>query len=482
MAVGATLLGGALAFAGDYPDPVPVFTWLAPIPALVAVLRASPRQAAGLGALYGLLATGRVWLDFDVAPLVGRLAMCVIFVALHAWIFWTTRVLSAGRPALVPWVYASCIVLGELVRELPSTGQWWTLAATQVELEWLRSTASLGGSLLVSFLVALGSATVAAVIAGPRATVLASGLVAAATIGACVAWSSAHPPETGRSVRVAAVSIPPPADIAQRWYGERTWASADLWSIFGRYETATREAAEAGAELVVWREFGFGVPGADRARFDERVRSLARETDAVVVAGFIDGAGLRNLALIAAPDGSTDLYAKRHLVPMAESLWLEPGEREHGWLEYGDLRVALFICYDIDFGSSVREAARRRPNLFVAPSADWAGIHERHPFQGALRAVEHGIPLVRPAEGLSTLVDAGGAVVARASDANGAPVVLVDEVALGGAPTVYTAAGNWVVVPAVLLLAGSSARRRWLIRARRAGDSPPRDRSPRAPR
>ena len=124
MAVAASLFGGALAFVGDYPDPVPEFYWLAPIPVLVMALRSSPGQAALLGSLYGLLATGRVWLDFDVAPLVGRLGMSAAYVALHAWVFWTTRLLAAKRQvALVPWVYASCVVCGEALRELPFTGQ-----------------------------------------------------------------------------------------------------------------------------------------------------------------------------------------------------------------------------------------------------------------------------------------------------------------------------------------------------------------------
>ena len=68
---------------------------------------------------------------------------------------------------------------------------------------------------------------------------------------------------------------------------------------------------------------------------------------------------------------------------------------------------------------------------------------------------------MRPAEGLSTLVDASGGIVARASDTNVPEVILVDEVALGGSPTVYTAAGNWVVVLAVLVLAASWAQQRW---------------------
>jgi apolipoprotein N-acyltransferase len=329
-----------------------------------------------------------------------------------------------------------------------------------VDLEWLRATAALGGSFLMSFLVALGSATVAVVLTRPRGDVFASALAAVATIGACVAWSAGHPPVTGRSVRVAAVTVEVPPNIAQRWYDEHVWLSADLWSVFERYEAATRKAAAAGAELVAWREYGLAVPGDQRERFDERVRALAEETDMVVVASFIDGDEYRNLALLAAPDGQTDLYAKQHLVPALESFWLEPGTRDYGWLEYGDLRIAALICYDIDFGASVRKAARHGANLLVVPAADWPGIHERHPLQGSLRAAEHSIPLVRPARGLSVLIDAAGGIVASAPDTDTLEVILVDELALGGSPTAYTAAGNWVVVLAVLVLAASWVQQR----------------------
>jgi apolipoprotein N-acyltransferase len=461
---GAALFGGVLAFAGDYPSPIPVLHWLAPIPALVVGLRSRPRDAFWVGALYGLVATGRIWLDFDVAPLAGRAAMAAAFAVLHGLVLGLT-VLLAGRrrPALTPWVFAACVVVGEAVCELPSTGHWWTLAATQVEVGWLRATASLGGSYLVTFLVSLASAAVASLVVSPGRRSLGAAMLVAGVIAGFVAGARLLPVGTGRDVRVAAVSVTPPADVAARWYDEHEMASADLWSVFDRYAAATRRAADAGAEVVGWREFGLGVPSSQRARLDERVRSLARETGAVVVAGFVDADARRNFALLAAPDGGRDLYAKRHLVPMAETRWLEPGEREYGWIEYADLRIAVRICYDLDFPRGVRDAARRGANLLVAPSADWPGIHERHPLQAALRAIENGLPIVRPAQGLSTLIDARGAVVAQGLDSGVDEVVLVGDVALRAGRTLYTATGNWLVAVSVAGLVTWSAAL-WLRR------------------
>ena len=110
------------------------------------------------------------------------------------------------------------------------------------------------------------------------------------------------------------------------------------------------------------------------------------------------------------------------------------------------------ICYDLDFPLGVREAARAGPNLLVVPSADWPGIHERHPLQGALRAAEHGLPIVRPSEGLSTLIDHRGAIVARGLDNRSDEVVLVADLALGAGGTPYTASGNWIVAASAALI------------------------------
>lgn len=229
--------------------------------------------------------------------------------------------------------------------------------------------------------------------------------------------------------------------------------SADLWEIFDRYEAATRRAAAEGAEVVAWREFGLGVPAGERAALETRVLSLSRDTGAVVVAGFVDASAKSNFALAAAPDGTFDLYAKRNLVPMAETRWLEPGAREFGWLEYGDLRIAVRICYDLDFPLGVHRAAEAGANLLIAPSADWPGIHERHPAQSALRAAEHGLPIVRPAEGLSTLIDASGRIVSRGLDQGLEERVLTGTLPLRATTTPYTATRGWLFVLPLAVIA-----------------------------
>lgn len=456
LALVAAAGGGALAFAGDYPGPIPLLHWLAPVAGLAFSVVGGTRRALGLGALFGLIATGRLWLDFDVAPLAGRAAMSILFAILYAGVFaFTARVAATSRwPALsVPWAFALACVSTEAFRELPGTGHWWTLAASQTEVGWLLPTASWGGSYLVSFLVALGSGGLASLVAWPGRRSLASAGLVTLVISICALTAALTAPQVGRPVRVAAVSVTTPADITTRWYQDRTMLDRDLWEIFDRYADATRRAAADGAEVVAWREFGLGVPSEERATLERRLLALARESGSVIVAGFVEAAARQNFALAVAPDGSHDLYAKRNLVPMAETRWLDPGQREFGWLEFNDLRIAVRICYDLDFPLGVHEAALAGANLLIAPSADWPGIHERHPMQSAVRSAEHGLPIVRPAEGLSTLIDARGRVVARALDTDVDEVVLTAALPLRAGTTPYTSTGGWLFVLPLLAVA-----------------------------
>src|SRR5262245_26360442 len=63
------LASGLLGWLADYPNPVPVLAWIAPVPVLVAALRRGPRAAWRLGILWGLGATAATWQAVDPVAL-----------------------------------------------------------------------------------------------------------------------------------------------------------------------------------------------------------------------------------------------------------------------------------------------------------------------------------------------------------------------------------------------------------------------------
>jgi predicted amidohydrolase len=190
------------------------------------------------------------------------------------------------------------------------------------------------------------------------------------------------------------------------------------------------EAAAQGAGLIVLSEMyatGFSM-NPDRIAEDEggpNERFLCDQATAhgVHVAASIAQRGrdgkYRNNAVVAAPDGSVaGRYAKIHPFSYAgEHERYAAGDR-FCTVRIGDLRVSLFVCYDLRFADEFWALAGDT-DLFVVP-ANWPQPrHEHWRALLAARAIENqayvlGVNRVGPAKDLphaggSTLIDPLGA-------------------------------------------------------------------------
>ena len=263
---------------------------------------------------------------------------------------------------------------------------------------------------------------------------------------------------------------------------------------YGRLERLSREAASAGAALVVWPESArpnalihwleqpqtFAMP---------EVQQLAGELRTAFLVG-VEYARVRtqtdydvfNAAVLVDPHGEMgDWAAKIYLVPFAEATpfrrWLGPlvegREGEWRWLAggfepgpAGDLlqvdgsRVGLLVCYEQLFPDLARRLRNSGAELQVVITNDaWFG---RTPFQHflanavSLRAIENRSSFVRAANtGISGFVDARGVWQERTALFHEA--VIVHDVALSRERTIYNRYGDFVVWAAFAALAGALA-------------------------
>ncbi len=148
----------------------------------------------------------------------------------------------------------------------------------------------------------------------------------------------------------------------------------------------TRQAADAGAKLVVFPEATmcrFGVPLAPIAEpvngpWADGVRRIATDAGITVIAGMFAPAddGRVTNTLIAAGPGSPnrpdDHYHKIHLYDafgFTESRTVAPGH-EPVVITVDDVRVGLTLCYDIRFPALYTELARRGAQVIVV-CASW---------------------------------------------------------------------------------------------------------------
>ncbi len=376
---------------------------------------------------------------------------------------------------------ASGWTLLEWVRSTFGTGLGWNLLAhTQWRGPFLQL-ADLVGVYGVSWFVALLNAAIwqAWRRRGRSATVIV--LLVLAAVGYAAARRAvverAIAPHPVLSVAVVQGNIPQ----------EQKWDAEYVAKIADRYEDLTRQAAAAGAKLIVWPETS--VPGfANEPEWRDWLTDRSDEVGAPLLVGapWLEehpGPRLFNSALLVTPvEGIVERYDKLHLVPFGEFL---PGEI--WWPVLGRVRERLpigqftpgthptifqiptdppvtagvLICFEDVFPDISRLMVRRGARLLATITNDaWFGQTAapiQHTQASVFRAVEHRVWMLRAANtGYSCVIDPLGRIVAAVHDAQGraigVPGVQVVPIPVGSAaPTVYTLLGDWWL----LLCAGS---------------------------
>jgi tetratricopeptide (TPR) repeat protein len=142
-------------------------------------------------------------------------------------------------------------------------------------------------------------------------------------------------------------------------------------------------------------------------------------------------------------------------------MMLAPGDGELRLTTVATATVTAAICHDFDFPPLIRQASKKRATLLLAPSADWPEITGMHANMALMRAVENGIPLVRPAAGGRTFVaDPYGVVLSRQDAPRDGLVAMVNP---GRVATIYGRFGDffaYLCIGGFLLLAARAIQSR----------------------
>ena len=478
----------------------PAFAWLALVPLLVAVIGVSTMRAFLLGLLAGFVHfAGTVYWIADVMMVFGGLSEVAA---------WPVHVAFVAYLALYPALFA--LVIGHLIRQLGARGllfapavwvttelgrmylftgfPWELLGYSQTPWLAVAQVASVVGVLGLSALVAgaNGAVAYALVTAGRErwrgVAVVSVVLVATLTYGVLRLRLDTLA-ASGAPLRVAAIQ----GNIAQR----DKWDPALGDTILTRYLTLTREAAAAGAALIVWPEaatpFAFGSDQIGSAA----IRAVAQETGAHLLFGTTEIVrgdrqfDLYNAAVMLDEQGEArGTYRKQHLVPWGEYVPLRDllffvsplvesvGDFTRGessdTLPLGDVSVSTAICYEIIYPDLVRGFVRGGSRLLTTVTNDaWYGRSAapyQHFQQARMRAIEGGRFLVRAANtGISGVIDPYGRVVAR-TPLFETEVVTADVRLLDGL-TVYARFGDSLAyacaaITAMMLWVTGSGRRR----------------------
>lgn len=456
--IATALLSGLLMLWAGFPHPLPWLVWIVPVPALLLCLKLPLRSAWWIGLLYGIaINAGYIWQSLHSlgvpVPVVIGFIIASGFVPML--IFGLSRLLSMRSPAAwFPWIFASVHTLLYVTVEHPMTGgHMMPLTASQYKLAAAHAISSVGGPYLLIFILMLGSAMVASLINKRTQAMffsLGTGIVFAGIIIFAGYSGSA---KTISSVRVAAIVPKKQKELALKWSSNHrdSIAANEFYEELSRYEQFSRTAAAGGARIIAWNEYGLRVRNELRDTLHSRIKMLARETGASIIAAYIDADKRTNTAFAVTPSGNEHIYTKAHLVPADES-WLKSGKEDFALFTTDDsVKVAVRICYDNDFPGGTRRARQAGAAILVVPAADWKAIAELHIAAQSFRSSENALAILRPASnGISILVDQKGNITQQDTTLTH-DSILAGELPVVTTRTVYTVTGNWIFIPCILI-------------------------------
>jgi len=440
----AALISGIMFYLSQGLSDIWALAWIAPAPLLWLAYGDTPRWQLLLASL-GAFAAGELYLvqcywgqipPWIIAPL--ALSLCVAF---------AIAVLFSGEAFRrdSPWVALIALpafwTAVEYGIDLVSPhGSYGALGYAEVSFPAGIQVAALFGVHAVTFLLCL-SANAAALLLRRR---WAAGCAGVAVCAAALIFGFLRlAAPVGPRVSVAALSD---ADTHKLESRERTLASEE--AAAETYAAYIGQLPDVGVVVIPEGAIDMAVSAQRAVLAPLAAAAKARHT--LILTGTVTPVPEQNRAFAFLPDGRIETYAKRH--PLRPFETEVPG-RKPGLLGDG---YATQICKDMDFPGSVRGTASHGVRLMIVPANDFGRDGWIHARMAIMRGVENGFAVLRSAfNGLETISDAQGRVLARAPTERAGMVVVSADVPLGPGPTLYTRMGDafsWLCAALSLLV------------------------------
>jgi apolipoprotein N-acyltransferase len=455
-----------LALAAAFPKiDLNLLAWVAFVPLFYAIERQSLRRVFGYAWLQGFVCFigSLYWVvialhDFASVPTVlavlPMLLLAAIMGVYTAVAIWTgefiARRLEVANLLTIPIAWTAL----EWVRTYFPIGFPWNLlgyaAYRNIQLiQFVEFTGVYGVSALIMFFNVVAYAVifqvyprrVQTIALGTLTTLMALALI----FGAWRVHQLSKATPQG-SLKVAMVQ----GDIPQ----SLKWDPKFLETSFEIYREQSEDAAQRGADLIVWPEAAatflfqpddhYPVQLATDAAYRQRLLELAAHIGEPILFGAPavgvedNRIGFYNRAYLVSGSGKVEgWYDKIQLVPFGEYVPLRKllgglvnrvvvgfgdmfAGRKQTLFEVHGAKLAVLICYESVFPNLTRTAVERGANLLMNITNDaWYGKSSA-PYQllamAAMRSVETKVPMVRVANtGISAVIQSDGTITARTS-------------------------------------------------------------------
>jgi apolipoprotein N-acyltransferase len=494
-AAAAVATGAALVLA--FP-PYDLWFLAAVVPAGFALLVRG--QSIGRSALLGLLVglgffvPFLPWIGAEVGPvpwLILALTQAVFFVPLGAALMLVQRL-----PGWPVWTAAAWVAEEALRGRVPYGGfTWGRLAFSQADAPVL-GLASVGGSPLVTFALALSGGLLAWAVLPRRLTArfvavaLAAGIVAIGAVVPAASWG-------GESITVAVVQGNVP-ELSLDFNDERRVITGNNAAVTRRLAADVAAGESKQPDIVVWPENSSDIDPYADAPTRRMISTAVDDINAPTLVGALvptaDGANVQNTSIVWLPaEGPEATYVKRHPMPFGEYIPFRRLARlitaavdqqprdfiagaEVGILTMGTTEVGAVICFEVAFDNLVRDAVQAGGEILAVQTNNatfgFSPMTEQQLAMSRFRAVEHGrTVLVAALAGVSAIITPDGNVVDRA-ELDTQDVLLAD-VPLATQHTVATTVGDWPEWILVAVALGASAIGAAAARNRRSTQDEP---------
>jgi apolipoprotein N-acyltransferase len=429
--------------------------WFALVPLLAGCATVTPKKAALLGFVSGLVYY--LLLIYWVVISLGTyghlpwwlcgLALLLLSAYMSLYLAFFCAACSWSMQAAAPvWSAPLLWVALDFVRSLLFSGfPWQDLGYSQFNTPLLIQVADLVGHHGITFLIVMVNCLLLTLSARwrnrnkdapwrplPTRLQTTTGLL---LIAAALAYSFVQLKTISRDL--AAAPGYPVAVIQGNIEQDQKWVAAKQREAMDIYIELSSKAARQQPELVIWPETAmpFFPPTSplfpqvlDRTVYSHRYFLLSGAPYFVEKEKDYD---LYNSALLARPDGSQALYFKQHLVPFGEYIPFSdilplPGPvvesignfsagSDSQPLAAGKAKLGVLICFESIFPTLARQEVAKGANLLVNITNDaWFGRSSasiQHLAMAVFRAVENRRSLARAANtGISCFIDPAGRI------------------------------------------------------------------------
>lgn len=213
--------------------------------------------------------------------------------------------------------------------------------------------------------------------------------------------------------------------------------------------SATRQAAEAGADVIFWNEASAYGLVSDEPIIIQEAQDIAEEYGIYLVVPLgielvNEDYQMENKVVMIDPTGTVVMKHNKYGGGLFE-YYRRPGEKVLEAVETPLGILSSIICWDADYPDVVRQAGEKGVGLMMVPSGDWNEIDPVHTHMIVFRAIENGTSVVRLTYGgLSIAVDAYGQVLSQMDFYSTSDYTMLAHVPVEHVNTLYTFIGPWV--------------------------------------